>query len=152
MGTGGTGDFGRRPLAQEDAWSASGVFDREIPDGEGVVALKPIMRLVTLLAVADIAMDLFISDEGTSSTGDAKGFSPEEVFFPKPNFHFDAFLVTTGGAWITGTGGISVESKGKSPRCFDDERDALLISRAKACEAVASVSNVSSMSEPGRCG
>jgi hypothetical protein len=108
--------------------------------------------LVTLLAVAVIAIGLFESDGSGSSTGEAKGFSPEELFFPKPNFHFDAFLVTTGGAWMTGTGGISEGSSGKSPRCFDDERDALLISRARDCDAVASVSSVSSIGEPGICG
>lgn len=110
------------------------------------------MRFVTLLAVADIAIGLFVSEESPSSTGDAKGFSPEELFLPNPNFHFDAFFVTTGGIWITGTGGKSGGSTGKSPRCFDDDRDALLISRAKDCEAVASVSSVSSSGEPGESG
>jgi len=109
------------------------------------------IRFVTLLAVADIAIGgLFVSDIGTSSTGD---LSPDELFFPKPNFHLDAFFVTTGGARMTGTGGGgSRDSKGNSPRCFDEERDALLISRASDCEAVASVSSVSSVGDPGPSG
>jgi len=98
-------------------------------------------RFVTLLAVVDIAAGLPVSNEDGSSTGDARAFSPEELFLPKLNFHFDAFFVTTGGVWMTGTGGGV--SEGKSPRCFDDERDVLLISRARDWEAVASVSSLS---------
>lgn len=97
-------------------------------------------RFVTLLAVVDIAAGL-VSNEDGSSTGDARAFSPEELFLPKPNLHFDAFFVTTGGVRMTGTGGG--DSEGKSPRCFDDERDVLLISRARDWEAVASVSSLS---------
>lgn len=70
-----------------------------------------------------------------SSTGDFGARSPVDVlFFPKPNFHLDAFFVI--GAWLmTGTGGRSGDSKGKSPRCFEEDRDALLISRARDSEA-----------------
>lgn len=135
--------LGRRPLPQEDIWSVSAVFDCEIPVDVKAGAFKPMMRFVTLLAVEDIAVGLFVSDKGTSSTGDATGFSPDELFFPKLNFHFDVFFVTTGtgGGWLE-------DSKGKSFRCFDEERDALLISRARDWEAVASVSSVSSVGEP----
>jgi hypothetical protein len=89
------------------------------------------MRLVTLLAVADIAIGRFVSAVSASSTGDDKALSADEVFLPKLNFHFDGFFVTTGGVGMTGTGGKSAGSTGNSPRCFEDERDALLISRAK---------------------
>jgi len=109
------------------------------------------MRLVTLLAVADIPIGLFVSEEGISSTGDVNGFSPEELFLPKVSFHFDGFLVTTGSARIAGTGGKLVGSTAKSLRCFDEDRDALLISRARACDAVTSISSLSSVGEPGVC-
>ena len=118
-----------------------------MPDGDEGGAFKPMIRFVTLLTVADIG---FASNGAASSTGDARGFSPEELFFPNPNFHFDTFFVTTGGAGMIGTGGGA--SKGKSARCFDDDREALLISRAKDWEAVARVSRVSSIGDPGLVG
>jgi hypothetical protein len=87
------------------------------------------IRFVTLLAVANIPIGLPVSNEDASSTGDGRVCSSEGVFFPKLNFHFDGFFVTTGDAWMTDTGrGKSGDSKRESPRCFDDERDALLIS------------------------
>jgi hypothetical protein len=36
--------------------SASGAFDSEVLDGDGAGGFKPMMRFVTLLAVADIAI------------------------------------------------------------------------------------------------
>jgi hypothetical protein len=104
-----------------------------------------------------------------SSTGETR---PPELF-PKLNFHFDGFLVTTGVDDAAGTAGIGggglpgdgdtaeeIRYTGKGntetgskgwfirldlePEVLVDERDALLISRAKDCEATASVSNVSS--------
>lgn len=104
------------------------------------------MRFVTLLAVADIG--LLDSNGGSSSTGDGMAFSPE-LFFPKPNFHFDVFLATTGtGVGMMGSGGRAGGSSG-SPRGVDDVREALLISRARDCDAVASVCSVWSSAEPG---
>lgn len=122
-GTGATNVFERRPLAQEDDWSASGFLDCEISEA----TCKPMMRFVTLLAMADIPIALSVSNEDASSTGDGRVFS-EGVFSPKLNFHFDGFFVTTGDAWTTDTGRGKSGATEKSPRCFDDKRDALLIS------------------------
>lgn len=148
-GRGGGGEFGRRPLFHSSLSAPADLgalgFDLDLvcerPDGVGVGAFKPIIRFVTLLAVADGKGD------GCSSTSDVGARSPASVLlcFPNPNLHLEAFFVT--GAWLmTGTGG---SSKGKSPLRFEEDRDALLISRARDSEADARLWSVSSMGDPG---
>lgn len=116
MGSGAAG-LGRRPLLQVDESSLLPAVDFgdldcvRLDGGGGAGAFKPMSRLVTLLAVADIGLPT--SDRGgISSIGEAAGRSPDELFFPKPNFHLDVFFTTTGGALMTGTGGISGDSRG----------------------------------------
>lgn len=118
--------LGWRPRLHEDGSSKLRIGCEDVTMGTG--AFKPMMRFVTLLAVADMGLPKSI--DGSSSKGEGSAFSAE-LFFPKLNFHLDAFLTTTGtGGGITGRGGTAGGSSG-SPRCFDDEREALLISRAK---------------------
>lgn len=118
--------FGCRPRPHEDTLSRLRGCCEEIGGGTG--AFKPMMRFVTLLAVAD--MSLPESTGGNSSKGEGSAFSAE-LFFPKLNFHLDAFLTTTGtDGSMTGRGGTAGGCS-RSLRGFDDEREALLISRAK---------------------
>jgi hypothetical protein len=123
------------------------------------------IKFETLALIAAVPVSMLCE---ASSTGETR---PPELF-PKLNFHFDGFLVTTGALGATGTLGIEgglpgdgdtaegrrYRGKGYNeigsmgwflrlilePDVLSDERDALLISRAKDCEATASVSNVSS--------
>ena len=83
-------------------------------------ASKPIMRLVTLLAIADIGCACVNSIEAggeASSRGEtlpAEGevaalARAEALFLPKLSFHFDGFFVT--GAGVGGAGGaVEVET------------------------------------------
>lgn len=98
----------RRPRAQSSAGALGA-------DGGG--AFRPMIRLVTLLAVADIGRSA-LGD--ASSTGDTRP-SADALLLPKLSFHFDDFLamgcpdeVGAGeGAWSFGnggTGGIGLES------------------------------------------
>jgi hypothetical protein len=106
------------------------------------------MRLVTLLAVDDIGIALFVPDRPASSMGDANSFSSEELLFPNPSFHFEAFFVTTGGSGMAGTNAKSGDSESRASRLINE---ALLISRAKDAETPARVSNTS-IGEPGLSG
>jgi len=137
-GRGGGGGFVRRPLFHSSPSAPADLgalgFDLDLvcerPEGVEIGALKPMIKFVTLFAVADGKGD------ACSSTGDVGARSPADVLlcFPKPNLHLDAFFAT--GAWLmTGTGGRSGSSTGKSPLCFEEDRDALLISRARDSEA-----------------
>lgn len=56
-------------------------------------ALRPIMRLVTLLAVADMAWS---GEAMGSSTGEI-GTMAAAALLPKLSFHFDGFFVTVAG-------------------------------------------------------
>ena len=149
-GRGGGGRFSRRPLFHSSPFAPGDLgtlgFDLvcERPDGVGTGAFKPMIRFVTLFAVADG------KGNACSSIGDVGARSPAAVLlcFPKPNLHLDGFFTT--GAWLTiGTGGTSGSSKGKSLLCFEEDRDALLISRARDSEADARLWSVSSRGDPG---
>lgn len=117
------------------------------------VALSPMMRFVTLLAVVDMPEMETVSGEPTtrSSIGDARPPPEEEtpLFFPKLSFHLDGFFVTgmgtegatgTGGTAGAATGGIGLEL---------ELLEALLISLASDCEASARVASASSFGEVG---
>jgi hypothetical protein len=86
---------------------------------------------VTLPALADT--DLPVSKEAASSMGDADGEAAgrslaDELCLPKVSFHFDVFFAS---ALMGGKGGGKPgDSRGRSLRGID-ERDALLISRAR---------------------
>lgn len=111
---------------------------------------RPIMRLVTLLAVADIGCACGKSMEAggdASSTGE----TPAEaaLFLPKVSFHFDGFLVTgAGGGGTEGGGGAGGRELLRSSKDFlwrllvedealveadlrDEDLEALLISLAR---------------------
>ena len=83
-------------------------------------ASKPIMRLVTLLAIADIGCACVNSiedgDEASSrgetmpAEGEAAALArAEALFLPKLSFHFDGFFVTGAGAGGGGGGAVEVE-------------------------------------------
>lgn len=180
----------RRPLRHEEASSAE-----ETAGVRGVGALKPMMSVVTLLAVVDMAA-LASIDTASSVVGDTEA----ACALPKLSFHLDGFLTGTeegrggtGGMYAVGAadrfsfesvdaveidlggplGGVQsavgtayIEggSLGAERRESDvaleplveedlmdeglcvlpEALDARLISRAKDCEAIANVVNVSS--------
>lgn len=79
-------------------------------------ASKPIMRLVTLLAIADIGCACANSLEAGGEAS-SRGEIPveaaalariEALFLPKLSFHFDGFFVTGAGAG-GGGGAVDVE-------------------------------------------
>jgi len=82
-------------------------------------ASKPIMRLVTLLAIADIGCACVNSIEAggeASSRGEtlpaaAALARAEALFLPKLSFHFDGFFVTGAGAGVGGGGAVEVETE-----------------------------------------
>jgi hypothetical protein len=88
---------------------------------------------VTLPALADT--DLPVSEEADSSMGDVDGEAAiagrslaDELCLPNVSFHFDVFFAS---ALMGGKGGGKPgDSGGRSLRGID-ERDALLISRAR---------------------
>lgn len=76
-------------------------------------ASKPLMRVVTLLAIADMGCACVKSTEAgseSSSTGETLPAGAEVValarvevlFLPKLSFHFDGFLVTGAGKGVEG--------------------------------------------------
>lgn len=118
----------RRPLTSSP--SCCFVLNCAIPDEGWGGAFKPMSKFVTLLALADI--DLPVSVEAVSSMGDvdddiaiAGRSLAEELCLPKDSFHLDGFF---GSTLIAGKGGG--DSRDRSLRGID-ERDALLISRAR---------------------
>lgn len=100
---------------------SSAVFDEMVP-GLGTAwkrefagASKPLIRVVTLLAIADIGCACAKSTEaGASSTGEtlpagagaAALARVEALFLPKLSFHFDGFLVTGAVEGGTVAGGM----------------------------------------------
>jgi len=170
-----TGIRARRPRAQSSTGAVGAA---------GGGAFSPMIRLVTLLAVADIGRS---AAGEVSSTGETRP-STGALLLPKLSFHFDGFLVIGAGAVdgmgaeILGSGGTGGTARGELSRetgiayietgsngrplalVFEDRvvvdlideareaaREARLISRARDCEATASVSSVSSFGVVGGC-
>lgn len=81
-------------------------------DAECSGGLSPIIRSVTLLAVVGMGGASGDVGGGISSTGDTRPDAEAlTLFLPKVSFHFDGFLLGTGGvggAEITWTGGGAV--------------------------------------------
>jgi hypothetical protein len=84
-------------------------------------ASKPIMRLVTLLAIADIGCACVKSTEAADEASSRGETLPAEaavlarvlvLFLPKPSFHFDGFFVTSVG----GRGAVTGEMVGTGGR------------------------------------
>jgi len=120
----------RRPLPQA----------AELSSVRGVapaVALRLMIRSVTLLAVVVIPFDIggSVAEEGSS---EGLRSAVEALFLPNPSLHFDGFLVTGVGTGTCGTAG-NARTLGLREDILDE---AMLISRANACEASASVANV----------
>lgn len=106
----------RRPLRHDEASSALEWFDAE----EGGGALRPIIKLLTLLAVVVMVelLSKWVWDvgSGTSSTGETDA----ACAFPKLSFHLDGFLTGAAGGTaerdavtvegIGGTGGAGVDA------------------------------------------
>jgi hypothetical protein len=130
----------RRPLPQvAELSSARGVGP--------AAALRLMIRFVTLVAVVVMPFDTGGS-VGEEASSEGLRSAVDAVFLPNPSLHFDGFLVTGVGA---GTGGTADKASKLEPR-VDVLDEAMLISRAKACEASASVAKVWSVGEVGEIG
>lgn len=123
------------------------------------VALNPMIRFVTLLAVADMLEATPGSIEvggGVSSIGDTHApETADPLFFPKLSFHLEGFLVTGAGVIVGDgcTGGTVLKFVDELEKDIEimvktylreEDLEALLISRASDCDASASVARVSS--------
>lgn len=150
-------------------------------DDAGAGALSPMSRLVTLLAVdamalADVGGATSSTGEIRPAAVEAAALaaSADALFLPKLSFHLDGFLVTgAGGAFTVGAGagatGLAKSAEGTAymdtgskgfltragllePERWEDDLEAMLISRASDWDASARVASVLSCGEVGLVG